>query len=51
MPAVPDLLAEPSMPERSGVPDLPGSFGRNDDFGLELLVENASRILAEQRFC
>jgi hypothetical protein len=29
---------------------LPGSLGRDDDFGLNLLVENPSRIEGEQRF-
>jgi len=33
----------------SGGPDLSGSFGRNDDFGLQLLDKNPGRILAEQR--
>jgi hypothetical protein len=32
---------------RSNRPILPGALGHDDDFGLDVLVENASRIEAE----
>jgi hypothetical protein len=51
-PVVPTTLACGSAidtGEAPSGPTLPNSLGRDDDFGLDVLVENARRIEVEQR--